>query len=134
MITTDFKGECEGVLLTGIERESEASKIATHVASVIMYCMMFELLIEPDDIAQFIRYRFPTEHVKVVMLHSSYDLQSDKVILHQTSNFDIDNDMRDMAGEDWIDMSILENTATLDIGPMDSGVIFDYDNNNGSLG
>ena len=68
------------------------------------------------------------------MQHSSYDLRSRKVILHQTSDFDIDNDMRNMAEEDWIDMSIFESTAALDVGAMDSGVIFDHDNDDGSLG
>ena len=47
-----------------------------------MYCMMLELLADPDDIAQFIRYRFPIKHVKIAMLYSSYDLRSGKVILH----------------------------------------------------
>ena len=73
MITTNCEGKCEGVLLTGREREAEASKIATHVTSAIMYCMMFELLAEPDDIAQFIRYIFSHEHFKVAMQHSSYN-------------------------------------------------------------
>ena len=68
------------------------------------------------------------------MQHPSHDLQSRKVTLHHTSDFDIDNNMRDMTGEDWIDMSIFETTATLDIGSMDSGVIVDYDNDKGSLG
>ena len=36
--------------------------------------------------------------------------------------------MRDMAGEDWIDMLILEITVTLDFGAMDSEVIFDQKN------
>ena len=31
-------------------------------------------------------------------------------------------------------MSIFDNTATLDIGAMDPGVIFDHDNDDGSLG
>ena len=44
--------------------------------------MMFKLLAEPDDIAQFIRYRFSTEHVKVAILYSSHNLQPGKVILH----------------------------------------------------
>ena len=68
------------------------------------------------------------------MLHSSYDLRSGKVILHQTSDFDINNNVRDMVGEDWIDMSILESTATLEVRTMDSGVIFDHDNNDSSMG
>ena len=40
------------------------------------------------------------------------------VSLHHSSGLDLDDDMKDMA-EDWTDMSILENTATLDIGNMD---------------
>ena len=99
-----------------------------------MYRMMFELLVDLDDIAQFIRFRFSHDHVKVAMQHSSYDTQSRKVVLHHTSDFDIDNDMRDMVGEDWIDMLIFETTAALDVGAMDSGVIFDHDNADGSLG
>ena len=41
--------------------------------------------------------------------------------------------MKDMVGEDWIDMLILESKATLDIGAMDSGIIFDHDNNDTSM-
>ena len=68
------------------------------------------------------------------MEHSSYDLQLRKVTLHHISNFDIDSNMRDMAGDDWINMSIFKTTAILDVGAMDSGVIFDYADNDGSLG
>ena len=39
-----------------------------------------------------------------------------------------------MVWEDWIDMSIIESTATLDIGAVDSRVIFDHDNSNTSMG
>ena len=67
MITINREGECGGVLPTGREREAEASNIATHVASAIMYRMMLELLAETDDIAQFIRFRFSHEHVKVAI-------------------------------------------------------------------
>ena len=38
-----------------------------------------------------------------------------------------------MAGEDWIDMLILKSTAILDVGAMDSGVIFDHVNDDNSL-
>ena len=51
MIAINHEGESEGVLHTGREQEAEVSKIATYVASAIMYRMMFELLVEPDDIA-----------------------------------------------------------------------------------
>ena len=132
LISTNHEGGCEGVLPMGREREAEATNITSHVASAVMYRMMFELLVDLDDIAQFIRFRFSHEHVKVAMQHSSYDTQSRKVVLHHTSDFDIDNDMRDMVGEDWIDMLIFETTAALDVGAIDSGVIFDHDNDGGS--
>ena len=60
-------------------------------------------------------------------------MQTSKVVLHQTRNFDNDDDVKDMVGEDWIDISILKSTATLDIGAMDSGVIFGHDNNDASM-
>ena len=60
-------------------------------------------------------------------------MQTSKVVLHQTRNFDNDDDVKDMVGEDWIDISILKSTATLDIGAMDSGVIFGHDNNDASI-
>ena len=75
------------------------------------------------------RVIFLEEHVKVAIAHSSYDMETGMVTLHQTSNQNDNDHMQDMVGEDWIDMSILENEATLDIGAMDSGVTFDHDEN-----
>ena len=37
--------------------------------------------------------------------------------------------MHDIVGEDWINMLILEGKVTLDIGAMDSGVIFNHKDN-----
>ena len=107
--------------------------IATHVASAVIYCMMFQLYADPDGIALFIRYRFSLEHVNIAMMHSSYAMQTGKVVLHHTSNSDNNDGMNGMVGEDWIGMSILESTAILDIGAMDSGVIFDHNNDNVSM-
>ena len=50
------------------------------------------------------------------------------MILHQTSDHDNNDDLKDMLGEDWIDMSILDGKIALDIGAMDSGLIFNHDN------
>ena len=96
--------------------------------------MMFYLLVKPEDIAQFIKFRSSREHFKVAMDYSSYDMRLRKVTLHHTSDFDINDDMGDVAEEDWIDMSIFETTAALDVGAMDSGVISDHNNDEGSLG
>ena len=63
------------------------------------------------------------------MVHSSYEMETGTVTLHQTSNQDNNNNMQDMVRKDWIDMSILEGEVTLDISIMDSGVIFDHDEN-----
>ena len=38
------------------------------------------------------------------------------VILYQTSDYDNNNDLKDMVGEDWIDMSILDGEVALNIG------------------
>ena len=41
---------------------------------------------------------------------------------------DQDDKLNEMAAEDWIDMSILDSEPVLNIGMMDSGVLFDHDN------
>ena len=64
--------------------------------------------------------------------HSSYKVATRTVSLHHSSGIDLDDDMKDMA-EDWIDMLIVENTATLHIGNMDLGVLFDHDNDKNSM-
>ena len=74
MIAKTNDRECEGILPTGREREAEATKISTRVALAIMYHLMFQLDTEPDDIAEFILLRFSEEHIKVVMIHSSYEI------------------------------------------------------------
>ena len=60
------------------------------------------------------------------MEHSSYKMETGVVILHQTSDYHYDNDLKDMVGEDWINMSILDGKVALNIGAMDSGVIFEH--------
>ena len=97
-----------------------------------MYRMMFETLVDPSDIAEFIRCRFSIEHAKVAIEYFSYVVKTRTVSLHHSSGLDLDNDMRDMA-EDWIDMSILENIATIDIGNMDSGILFYHNNDKNSM-
>ena len=94
-----------------------------------MYRLMFHLDTKPDNITEFIRVRFLEEYVKVAMMHSSYEMETGTVTLHQTSNQNNDDDMQDMVGEDWVNMSILESEVILDIGAMDSGVIFDHNDN-----
>ena len=64
--------------------------------------------------------------------YSSYVVATRTVSLHHSSGIDLDNDMTDMA-EDWIDISILENTATFDIDNMESGILFDHDNDKNSM-
>ena len=45
------------------------------------------------------------------------------------ANYDSNNDMKDTEGEDWLDLSILDAKPTLvDLGNMDSGIIFDHGN------
>jgi hypothetical protein len=127
MITSSRAEGCEGLLPTGRIREEEAQKVALHVASSVMYRMMFEVLVDPLDIADVIKCGFSLEHAKVAMEYSSYVVDTRTVNLHTSSGLsNADDDMRDLE-EDWIDMSILENTAVLEIGNMDSGVIFDHD-------
>ena len=133
MIITNREGECEGLLPTGRVREAEAEKVPHHIASSVMYRMMFEVLVDPRDIADFIKCRFSIEHAKVAVEYSSYVVQTRTVTLYTSSGLsNVDDDMRDLE-EDWIDMSILENTAVLEIGNMGSGVIFDHDNDENSM-
>ena len=89
-------------------------------------------MVDPSYIAEFVRCRFFIEHAKVAIEYSSYIVATRTVSLHHSSGIDLDNNMKDMA-EDWIDMSILENTTTLDIRNMDSGVLFDHDNDKNSM-
>ena len=79
-------------------------KDRNHVDSAIMYRLMFHLGTVLDNIAEFICIRFLEEHVKVAMVHSSYDTEKGTVTLHQTSNRNNDDNMQGMVGEDWIDM------------------------------
>ena len=121
------------MLPTGRIREAEAQKVALHVASSVMYRMMFEVLVDPSNIADVIRCRFSVKHAKVAIQYSSYEVGTRTVTLHPSAGIsNVDNNMLDLE-EDWIDMSILENTATLEIGNMDSGVIFDHDNDVNSM-
>ena len=85
-----------------------------------------------ETMVHLIRCRCSFEHAKVAIKHSSYVVATRMVSLHHSSGIDLDDNMKDMA-EDWIDMSILENTAALNIGNMDSGVLFDHDNNENSM-
>ena len=82
MIAKTCDEEFEGILPTGRECEVEAARIATLVTSAIMYCLMFKLDAEPDDIAEFMQVRFSEEHVKVAVTHSSYEMETGTVILH----------------------------------------------------
>ena len=51
MISVTGDGEYEGVVCpTGREYEGEATKITNHIASAIMYCLMFDLDAHPDNI------------------------------------------------------------------------------------
>ena len=59
-----------------------------------MYRMMFETLVDPNDIADFIRYRFLVEHAKVAIEYSSYVVETRTVSLHHSSGLDIDDDMK----------------------------------------
>ena len=113
----------------GREGEVEAAKIATHIASAIIYHLMFHLDTKPDNIAEFIRVRFLGEHVKVAVMHSSCEMESGMVALHQTSDQNNDDNIQDMVGEDWINILILEGKVIVDIDAMDSGVIVDHNDN-----
>ena len=66
------------------------------------------------------------------MISFFYVVKTRTFSLQHTSSLDLDDDMRDIA-EGWIDMSILESTATLDIRNMDSGVLFNHDNDENSM-
>ena len=98
-----------------------------------MYRMMFEVLVDPSDIADVIRCGFSVEHANVAIQYSSYEVGTRTVTLHPSAGIsNVDDNMLDLE-EDWIDMSILDNTATLEIGNMDSGVIFDHDDGDNSM-
>ena len=61
------------------------------------------------------------------MEHSSYEMETRTVTLHQTADYDSDNNMKETTGEDWLDLSILDAEAKPDLVNMDSGIIFDHD-------
>ena len=54
MIVATGDGEFEGVVPTGREHEGEATKITKHVASAIMYYLIFIIKADPEDISKFI--------------------------------------------------------------------------------
>ena len=47
-----------------------------------MFCLIFKIHTELDDITEFIRIRLSDEHVKVEMEHSSYEMETGTVVLH----------------------------------------------------
>ena len=100
MIAKSHDGEYEGILPTGRERGTEAARITTYAASATMYRLMFHQDAESDNIAQFIRVKLSEEHVKIAMMHSSYEMKTGIVTLHQRSNQHNYADMQDMVGED----------------------------------
>ena len=61
------------------------------------------------------------------MEHSSYEMGTGMVTLHQFADYDRDDNMRYIEGEDWLDPSILDAKPKLNIGSMDSGIIFNHD-------
>ena len=119
------------MLPTDRGREAQAAKLAKHVASSLMYYLLFELNADPSDIIEFIRHNFTFEHAKIAMEHSTYDVETKAVTFVHTA--DQDDKLNEMAAEDWIDMSILDSEPVLNIGMMDSGVLFDHDNDEHSL-
>ena len=54
-------------------------------------------------------------------------METGTVTLHHSSNYDSNDDMRYIKGEDWLDLLILDAKPKLDLGNMDSGIIFDHD-------
>ena len=127
-------GKFEGFFPMGRERKGEATKIVKHAASAIMYRLIFILKADPEGISDFIRVRFSTEQVKVAMEHSSYNTETGIVILLQTAYFDNNNnDVKYIKGEDWVDLLVLDAKPKLDLGNMDSGIIFDHDINRASI-
>ena len=120
-------GYSEGIVSTGRAREGEATKIVKHVASTIMYRLIFIIKTDPNDIAEFIQTRFSTDQVKVPMEHSAYKMETGMVTPHQSSNYHSDNAMRDIEREDCLNLSILDAESKLDLGNMNSGIIFDHD-------
>ena len=51
-------GDFEGIFPMGREHEGKATKTAKHVASSIMYRLIFAIKADPNDITEFIRTRF----------------------------------------------------------------------------
>ena len=62
------------------------------------------------------------------MEHSSYIMETRTVTLHHAADCDCDNDddMQDIDGKGWIDLLILDAKPKLDLGNLDSGVVFDH--------
>ena len=58
---------CKGVMPTGREQEAKAEKVTHHAASFAIYRMMFKIMVDPSDIAEFVQCRFSIEHAKVTI-------------------------------------------------------------------
>ena len=56
-------------------------------------------------------------------------METGAVTLHQNTNYDSDDDMKDIEGGDRLDLLILDAEPKLDLRNMDPGIIFDHDNN-----
>ena len=67
------------------------------------------------------------------MDHSSKETETGTVTLHQTADYNNNNDMEDTEGEDWLDLSILDAKPKLDLSNMNSDIIF-YHNNGSPIG
>ena len=69
---------------------------------------------------------------KSTFFSATYVVEMRTVSLHHSSGIGIADDMKDLE-EEWIDMPILDNTTALEVGNMDSGILFGYDNNKNSM-
>ena len=69
---------------------------------------------------------------KSTFFSATYVVEMRTVSLHHSSGIGIADDMKDLE-EEWIDMPILDNTTALEVGNMDSGILFDHDNGENSM-
>ena len=120
----------EGVFPNTALLESEATKMAHHVAAFCMYQLLFKYEAEAADIERFINQCFTTEATTVALQYSDYDQKTGVVSISPECGAlaGEDDDLAELRKETWIDMSILElDNAEVTKGVKQAGILFNHD-------
>ena len=121
-------GGChEGVFPNLVLKETEATKVATHVAAFCMYQLLFKYEAKADAIEKFINQCFTREATTVAMQYSHYDEIAGVISISPECGdlADIDDDLAELCNENWIDLSILEiDDPEVTKGANQAGILF----------